>query len=290
MSEREAMFWAADGEGAVRCELCPHGCRIPEGAAGLCGVRENRDGRLLAASWGQISSIALDPIEKKPLYMFHPGSRILSVGSYGCNLRCPFCQNCDISLEYDNAERNAAMLSPEQLTDVAKQAVPGGNIGVAYTYNEPLIGYEFVYDCARLVREAGMRNVLVSNGYINPEPLERLLPYIDAMNIDLKGFTDGFYHNLGGGPQAVKETIALARTRCHVEVTTLIIPGGNDSEAEIARLAAWLASLDPAIPLHLSRFFPRYKYADRRATPRAAVNRLREVAMGYLKNVFVGNM
>jgi len=286
----EAMFWHEPGNGVVHCGLCPHNCKIPEGSLGFCGVRRNIAGRLYAEGYGKASAIALDPIEKKPLYMFRPGGRVLSVGGFGCNLRCPFCQNSDISIEYENAPRDARALSPEDVAALAVETVPRGNIGVAYTYNEPLIGYEFVKDCARLVRQAGLCNVLVTNGYVNPEPLEALLPLIDAMNIDLKGFTQGFYKKLGGGLEAVKGAIALAHRHCQVEVTTLVIPEENDSEEEIAALAKWIASLSPEIPLHLTRFFPRYQYARKKATPRGTIMRLRDVAGRELRNVFVGNM
>jgi len=284
---RPAMFCRETGE-TVTCELCPHNCAIPKNAAGFCGVRENVGGRLFAAGYGLVSAIALDPIEKKPLYRFHPGKHVLSVGGFGCNLNCPFCQNAAISRDYDSSR--AECLSPERLAKLAAQTVPDGNIGVAYTYNEPLIGYEFLYDSAKLVREAGLCNVVVTNGYISREPLEKLLPLIDAMNIDLKGFSDGLYKKLGGGLEDVKETIRLAYKHCHVEITTLIIPGENDSEEEIALLADWIASLDPEIPLHLSRFFPRRQYSGRQPTPRGTVHRLQETAKKHLNHVFTGNM
>jgi len=238
--------------------------------------------------YGRVSSIALDPVEKKPLYRFHPGRNVLSIGGFGCNMRCPFCQNCEISMEHDETRQNARIFTPEQINGLARQTVSENNIGVAYTYNEPLIGYEFLYDCARLVRDAGLKNVVVTNGYISREPLEALLPLIDAMNIDLKGFSDRFYQELSGGLEAVKETIAIARERCHVEITTLIIPGENEND--VVELARWIASLDPEIPLHLSRFFPRYRYSDRAPTPRETILKLRDEAGKFLTNVFVGNM
>jgi len=274
------------------CDICPHNCKIPEGKTGICGVRRNNSGKICSESYGLVSSLALDPIEKKPLYLFHPGKKILSAGSFGCNLRCPFCQNCEISIEYKSKEslKNARHISPEQLVALAKKYITEGNIGAAYTYNEPLIGYEFVYDCSKLIHEAGLKNVLVTNGYINRAPLKKILPYIDAMNIDLKGFTEGFYKKLGGKLASVKETIETAYKNCHVEITTLIIPGENDSENEINSLAEWLASLDPEIPLHLTRFFPRYKYADKTPTPRETIFKLCENAKKHLKNVFAGNI
>ena len=285
-----AMFWNSDESGKVSCLLCTHNCKIPSGKTGLCGVRKNIDGTLYATSYGQVSSIALDPIEKKPLYMFHPGTRVLSIGSFGCNLRCPFCQNCEISMDYDKRLMEAKRITPEQVAGLAERHVPDGNIGVAYTYNEPLIGYEFVFDCAKLIHEAGMKNILVTNGYITREPFEKLLPYIDAMNIDLKGFTEGFYKKLGGSFEPVKEIIKTAHTHCHVEITTLVIPGENDSDEEIEALAKWLASLDPNIPLHLTRFFPRHKYTDKMPTPKETIFNLCEIARRYLANVFVGNI
>ena len=270
----------------VKCNLCPHSCTIPEKGTGFCGVRENRSGEIVYAAYGKVSAVALDPIGKKPLKMFRPGSNILSIGGFGCNLRCPFCQNHSISIEYDMT--NAETLTPEQVAALALKIVPDGNIGVAYTYNEPLIGYEFVYDCSKLVRDVGLCNVLVTNGYINREPPEALLPYIDAMNIDLKAFAEGFYQKLGGGLEAVKSSIALAHEHCHVEVTTLVIPGENEDDIE--GIARWLASVNPEIPLHLSRFFPRYQYAGRTPAAIEKMYRLVDVAKKHLKNVFAGNI
>jgi len=280
------MFWDKDDDGNVRCGLCPHRCQIAENASGICGVRENCGGELIASGYGVVSSIALDPIEKKPLYMFHPGKHVLSIGSYGCNLRCRFCQNYEIST--GGRTKADKRLSPVDIAGIAVQTVPEGNIGVAYTYNEPLIGYEFLRDCAGLVRGEGLRNVVVTNGYINKEPLGELLPLIDAMNIDLKGFTEGFYEKVGGDLETVKKTIAMAREKCHVEVTTLVIPGENEDDVE--GIAKWLAAIDPGMPLHLSRFFPRYLYSDRSPTPRETILRLRDTARAHLKYVFVGNM
>jgi len=283
------MFWKLAENGLANCELCHHNCKIPEGKSGFCNVRENIDGRLYAASYSLVSAIALDPIEKKPLYMFYPGKLILSIGGFGCNLRCPFCQNCEISINFNNY-KNTQAVSPEYIAELAKKSVPDGNIGVAYTYNEPFMGYEFIYDCAKLIRNAGLFNILVTNGCVNREPLELILPFIDAMNIDLKSFSNSFYKKIGGNLETVQDTIKSASKSCHVEITTLIIPGENDSEDEIAELAGWLASLDTSIPLHLSRFFPRYKYSHKEPTSRETVIRLSNIAKKYLKNVFTGNM
>ncbi len=273
----------------VLCEICPHGCDIEEGHTGFCGARGNVACRVTAVNYGRVTSIALDPIEKKPLHRFMPGSTILSVGSFGCNLRCPFCQNCDISMADGNTAETSDM-TPEQLVDKALELRPRGNIGIAYTYNEPLIGYEFVYDCAALAHKHGLKNVLVTNGYICEKPLLDILPFIDAMNIDLKGFTEAFYKKISGDLETVKRTIALSAISCHVEVTTLILPGENDSEDEIAALSGWLGSVSSDIPLHLSRFFPRYEYKDRSPTPPETLYTLRDIALKHLKYVYLGNI
>lgn len=271
-----------------QCGICFHRCALEEGQRGLCRARGNREGRIESLNYGRISSMALDPIEKKPLNRFFPGSRILSVGSFGCNLSCPFCQNHQIAAGGQEAVETI-FISPEELAEKAEELVPLGNIGVAYTYNEPLVGYEYLMDCARLIRRRGMKNAVVTNGTIEAEPLEALLPFIDAMNIDLKGFTPDFYHRLGGDLETVKRTIEMAGGRCHVEVTTLIIPGENDSLEEMERLAGWLASVDRRIPLHVSRFFPRWRMTDRAATPVSTVYDLAEAAGRYLEHVYTGN-
>ena len=272
----------------THCELCFHHCALNEGQTGLCRARACQDGKIVCLNYGKLTSLALDPIEKKPLRRFHPGSLILSVGSFGCNLRCPFCQNHEISMAGDSGIPTVEV-SPEQLATKAAELVPHGNIGVAYTYNEPLIGYEYVQDCASLVHDQGMVNVLVTNGTVEEEPWRALLPLIDAANIDLKGFTPAWYRRLGGDLETVKRSIALAAERCHVEVTTLLIPGENDSEEEIRELARWLASISSEIPLHLSRFFPRYRMLDRPPTPVEQVSCLAETARRYLSYVYTGN-
>lgn len=272
----------------VKCRICPHHCNIEEGHTGLCRARTNRSGEIVCENYGRLTALALDPIEKKPLYYFYPGSRILSVGSYGCNLDCPFCQNCDISM-VGGEEIETQEITCEELVNKALAFRSRGNIGIAYTYNEPLIGYEFVRDCAREARKHGLKNAVVTNGYICGEPLEELLPCIDAFNIDLKGFTEEFYHKLRGDLATVKDTISLAAKQCHVEVTTLIIPGENDSEEEMMELSGWLASVDPNIPLHISRFFPRWKMQDGEATPVEKVYRLAQIARRNLKHVHEGN-
>lgn len=272
---------------SIPCELCFHHCQLKEGQAGLCRARANRDGRIVPLNYGKLTALALDPIEKKPLRRFHPGSMVLSVGSFGCNLRCPFCQNAQIAAA--GAEIPTRDCPPEALVRQALRLRGQGNIGVAYTYNEPLVGYEYVQDCAALVHQAGMCNVLVTNGTIEEGPWQALLPLIDAVNIDLKGFTEDWYRTLGGDLETVKRSITLAAEHCHVEVTTLIVPGENDSEEEMRALSGWLSSVSPEIPLHVSRFFPRHHMTDRPPTPVEAVYRLAHVARERLPYVYTGN-
>ena len=282
------------------CGVCFHHCRLEEGQTGFCGARVCRGKEVKAANYGRVTSLALDPIEKKPLARFRPGSRILSVGSYGCNLRCPFCQNHEISwsAEAFALSDRAEYISPEEIAATAEYYRNRGNIGAAFTYNEPLVGYEFVRDTARLVRERGMVNVLVTNGTAELSVLEETAPYIDAMNIDLKGFREEFYTDvLGGSRSMVLEFIKEAVKRCHVELTTLIIPGGNDSLREMEEISSWIAGLRDVygtgdgrnIPLHISRFFPRFHMSDRDPTDVALIYRLAEKAREKLRFVYTGN-
>lgn len=270
------------------CQVCMHHCSLEPGQTGICRVRKNEEGTIVCQNYGQITSMALDPIEKKPLKMFRPGSRILSVGSYGCNLRCSFCQNHEISMEGPE-KAETVYISPDTLAEKAQELRQAGNIGVAFTYNEPLVGWEYVRDTAKLVKESGMDNVLVTNGTASCEVLDELLPYIDAMNIDLKAFREETYRKLGGDLETVKTFIIHAAAGCHVELTTLIVPGENDDAAEMEEEAEWIASLGKEIPLHVTRFFPRYRMTDRDATEVMKVYRLAETAGKYLENVFVGN-
>ena len=273
---------------SATCGLCFHRCQLSEGQTGFCRARVCRDGTIVPLNYGKLTSLALDPVEKKPLRRFRPGSLILSVGSFGCNLRCPFCQNHEISMAGDGAIQTVDV-SPERLADKAAELIPRGNIGVAYTYNEPLVGYEYVRDCAAAVHNRGMVNVLVSNGTIEEQPWRELLPHLDAANIDLKGFTRSWYRRLGGDLGSVKRSIALAAEQCHVEATTLLIPGENDSAEEIRALAQWLASVNPDLPLHLSRFFPQYQMQNRPPTSVERVYRLAEEARNWLAYVYTGN-
>lgn len=270
------------------CSLCFHHCMLSDGQVGICRARANHGGQIVSLNYGQLAAVALDPIEKKPLRRFYPGSQILSVGSFGCNLRCPFCQNAEISMA-EQAALHLVYYSPEALVDKALSLRSQGNIGIAYTYNEPLIGYEYVRDCALIAKQQQLKNVLVTNGTIEEAPLLAILPLIDALNIDLKGFTPAWYQRLGGDLSTVKRSIALSYQYSHIEVTTLLIPGENDSDAEIQALAHWLASIDPEIPLHLSRFFPRYRLTDRGPTPVERVYHLADIARQELRWVYTGN-
>lgn len=270
------------------CEICPHHCRLNTGEIGKCRARKNFGDKISALNYGEITSIALDPIEKKPLYRFFPGTKILSVGSFGCNLNCPFCQNFEISMA--DSTFPTRKLSPVELVNLAlKFFYSHGNIGIAFTYNEPFIGYEFIYDTSRILKNIGLKSVLVTNGTVSTSALKNILPLIDAMNIDLKGFSQNIYDYLGGDFQTVKNTIATAAQACHVEVTTLIVPDLNDSEDEMRLQSKWLASISPKIPLHVSRFFPRYKVTDKPPTDVAKVYRLAEVARENLNYVYTGN-
>ncbi|WP_003544646.1 AmmeMemoRadiSam system radical SAM enzyme [Desulfotomaculum nigrificans] len=284
----EAMFWHKKDNGLIFCELCPKGCSIREGHKGFCRVRENRDGVLYTLNYARVSSYALDPIEKKPLYNFHPGSLILSLGTMGCNLRCGFCQNWQIA----QADPETIHLSPQEAVELALDQKSKGLpcIGIAYTYSEPFMWYEYVYDTSRLASEAGLKNVMVTNGYVREAPLKKLLPYIDAMNIDVKGFTDDYYkENCAGHLAPVQRTVEIARQGCHVEITTLLVPGLNDSPAEIEQLVDWVAGINPDMPVHFSRYFPNYQF-DLPPTPVETMQRAYQIARQKLHYVYLGNL
>ena len=282
-----AMFFEKIEDSKVHCYLCPHNCVIKPGGLGACRARKNIEGELYSLNYGKITSIALDNIEKKPLYRFKPGTFVLSAGTFGCNLKCSFCQNWSIA--HENPE--AVDVEPSELVLKAEELKSEGNIGIAYTYNEPSIWYEFVYDTSRLAKEKGLSNVLVTNGFISAQPLEELLPFIDAMNIDVKAYTASFYNEICKGTlDDVKKTVELAAKKCHVEVTTLVIPELNDAVEEIEEMAKWLSSISPEITLHLSRFFPNYKMNDRPPTPVETLKRARDRAQEYLKYVYLGNV
>lgn len=267
----------------VQCELCPHYCQIKVGNSGVCGVRKNVSGTLCSLNYGEISSIGVDPIEKKPLYHFQPGSGILSVGTYGCNFKCQFCQNWTISQKTPPTKS----LTPEEVVSTAKAK----NVkSIAYTYSEPIVWYEFVKETSKLAKNNGLKNVLVTNGFINKDPLKKLLPYIDAANIDLKSFENHFYKTYTGGRlHPVKESIEIMADTIHIELTTLLINGLNVDNNELKELFNWIASINKSIPLHLSRYFPAYEM-KRSATDSNIMKKAYNLAREYLDFVYLGNM
>lgn len=284
----------------VTCRVCFRKCRLREGETGICGVRRCADGVVVPINYGVATALALDPIEKKPLYRFMPGSMILSMGSYGCNLHCPFCQNSDISWSED-AFLHAGeyrRISPRELADLAVSLKCRGNIGVAFTYNEPLVSYEFVAETSKLLHERNMKSVMVTNGTADLSVLAELRDLVDAMNIDLKGFSSRFYKSvLKGDLDMVKTFIVQAVRQCHVELTTLIVPHENDSDEEIISMAKWISGLTDedgrnigkSIPWHLSRFFPRFRMTDRPATDVKRIYHLVALAQQELDYVYPGN-
>lgn len=273
-------------ENTIKCRLCPHNCIIKEGNRGLCGVREVRDGILYASNYGEISALSIDPIEKKPLFHYKPESKILSLGSYGCNFTCGFCQNYNIAQFKPETE----YIGVKEMIKKAKAYRNQGNIGLAFTYNEPLMFYEYMIDLAKECKKEDLDVVVVTNGFINKKPLKELLPYVDAMNIDLKSFSEEFYKNeCSGRLEDVLSTIELANKYCHVEVTTLLIRGYNDTEEEVRNIARFLSKINEDIPLHLSRYYPSYKFKDE-ATDIGKMKFLKSIAREYLNYVYIGNV
>ncbi|MFC1850546.1 AmmeMemoRadiSam system radical SAM enzyme [candidate division CSSED10-310 bacterium] len=280
---KEALFYQKIDAGQVKCQLCPHQCLISPQKVGVCKVRKNIQGTLFALSYGKATGLAFDPIEKKPLYHFYPNSSILSLGPNGCNFSCEFCQNWHIS----QVDSSTTAVTPEKIVELCLQHQA---IGIAYTYSEPLIWYEFVIETARQARAKGLQNVLVTNGYINPEPLQNLLPVIDALNIDIKSMDDEFYKKYCGSRlEPVLETVRIAHHSCHLEITNLIIPTLNDSAAHFEQLATWLAELSPDIPIHFSRYFPHFNL-KLPPTPTGTLHQAREIAARHLHYVFLGNI
>lgn len=282
----------------IVCDVCPHACRLKAGEVGACGARGYfPDGENTSpANYGIVTSLALDPIEKKPLARYYPGSKILSFGSFGCNLKCPFCQNHEISMQtirdLTPEELKENYVSPEELVQFAIKCQDRGNIGVAFTYNEPLISYEYVIDVAKQLRKHGLKTVLVTNGCVNGEIADQALPWVDALNVDLKSFqADVYAQTLKGDLETVKTFIEKAAKRCHVELTTLIVPGMNAEPDEMRELSSWVASLEGGtqIPLHVTRFFPRHKMSNAAPADVALVYELAEVARENLQYVYVGN-
>jgi len=268
------------------CRLCTWHCNIKPGATGVCRVRRNDGGVLRALTYGRITAANLDPIEKKPLFHFYPGRPILSIGSWGCNLRCSFCQNWEISQQ----EAPTRELMPAAAAELAAQLEAQGNLGIAYTYNEPFIWFEYVYDTGKLVHERGLKNVLVTNGIVEVEPLEELLPLIDAMNVDIKSMDDEFYRRMAqSSGLAARRTVELAWGRAHVEITNLVIPGENDDDEDFRRLAEWASSISRKLPVHVSRYFPAYRCRIP-PTPVETLERARRILSERLDFVYVGNV
>ncbi|MBW1801663.1 MAG: AmmeMemoRadiSam system radical SAM enzyme [Deltaproteobacteria bacterium] len=289
---KESMFYESMTENTVRCHLCHHQCKIHEGKRGICGVRENRGGTLYSLVYGRVIAEHIDPIEKKPLFHFLPGSKAFSIGTVGCNFHCKHCQNFDIS-QYPH-EHGGEIIGetriPEQIVAVAKDA---GCETIAYTYTEPTIFYELAYDTAILAQKEGIKNAFVSNGYMSPEAARQIGPYLDAINIDLKAFSDKFYKEVCGARlEPVLRTVQLMKELgVWVEVTTLIIPGLNDGDQELRDIARFVKSVDPDIPWHVTQFYPTYKLLDRPRTPVAALRRAREIGMEEgLRYVYEGNV
>lgn len=286
----EAQFYTQQENGQVTCSLCPWNCALNEGQTGNCGVRENKKGKLFTHVYNKIAAFGIDPIEKKPLYHFYPGKNIVSIGEVGCNLHCSFCQNHRISQCKASDFLGFQVISSAQIVEKALE-IPK-NLGIAYTYNEPFTFFEFMLDTAVIAKKSGLKNIVVSNGFINPEPLEKLLPFIDAFNIDLKSFNNDFYrHETRGKLQPVLEALKIiAKNKVHLEITNLIIPGLNDNEKEFETMTKWIAyELGVDIPLHLSRYFPQFKMKIP-PTPVKTMESLYKLARQQLHHIFLGNV
>lgn len=288
---REALLYEKLGDGRVKCHLCNHYCAISPGKRGICAVRENRDGTLYSLVYGKVIAAHIDPIEKKPLFHFYPGSKSYSIATVGCNFKCDHCQNYEIS-QYSKEyypDIPGVEMTPEQVVREAKKARCES---ISYTYTEPTVFFEFAYDCARLARENGIKNVFVSNGYTSKEAIKLIAPYLDANNIDLKG-DENFYRKVSGARlQPVLDTIKLMKELgIWVEVTTLVIPNYNDSEAFLQWVAEFIKSIDPSIPWHVTQFYPTYKLLDQPRTPISTLRRAREIGLkAGLKYVYEGNV
>ncbi len=289
---KEAMFYEVLSENGVRCSLCNNRCKIRDGKRGICGVRENRGGTLYSLVYGKIIAEHIDPIEKKPLFHFCPGSKAFSIGTIGCNFRCKHCQNFDVS-QYPKEQGSNVIgqeRTPEQIVTAAKET---GCKSIAYTYTEPTVFFEFAYDTAILAKKEGIKNIFVSNGYMSNEAAHKIAPYLDAIDIDLKAFTDQFYKEICGA--RLKPVLDLIQQMKNlgvwVEVTTLIIPGLNDGEQELREIARFVKGIGPDIPWHVTQFYPTYKLLDFPTTPVATLRRAREIGMEEgLRYVYEGNV
>ncbi len=286
----EAQFYTKLETQTVRCDLCPWFCILKPGQTGNCKVRQNIGGKLVTHVYNKVAAFGIDPIEKKPLYHFHPGKNILSIGEVGCNMHCSFCQNHRISQCFASEYVGFQEITSEQIAEKALKTPR--NIGIAYTYNEPFTFYEFMLETAKIAHENGLKNVVVSNGYINPKPLKNLLPFIDAFNIDLKAFSEEFYMKQTKGKlEPVLETLnIIAKSPAHLEITNLVIPGLNDNEAEFAKMVKWIATeLGNDVPLHLSRYFPQHEM-NLPATSVKKLEALYKLAKQHLQHVYLGNV
>ena len=285
----EARFYTVV-DGGIQCRLCPHHCRIREGGRGLCRSRECRDGKLWALNYGKPCALAVDPVEKKPLNRFLPGTYCLSLSCTGCNLSCRWCQNSDIS-QVDPEEADGTVLSPEEAVELClRRGLPS----IAYTYTEPFTWWEYMFDMAVLAHGKGLKNILVSAGYVEKEPLQEILPYIDAANIDIKALDDDFYRRYCGATLApvLESILAMHAAGVHVEITNLLVTGLNDSEEQVGRLCRWMVENGlQEVPLHLSRFFPRYKLRSPAPTPRPTLLTARDLALSLgIETVYLGNI
>ena len=283
------LYYPDLNDNLIICSLCPHSCKLKTGQTGFCGVRHNTGKKIEDCFSAKLSGLAMDPIEKKPLYHFFPGEFILSAGFYGCNFKCPFCQNHSIS---QGAPKNFSSKPqiPVTPSELVKIALKEKSFAIAYTYSEPLIHFEYILESATLAREAGLKNVLVTNGFINALPAAELLPFIDAANVDLKCYTDEFYKKeIKGSLDPVKDFIAHAHNKIHLEVTTLVIPGKNDKKEEIESISKFISSLNPKIPLHLSAYHPAFNYSIP-GTNRKTILELVDIAKQRLEFVYAGNI
>jgi len=282
MNEYPAKFYQPEENGLVRCKLCPHNCKISNNKTGICQVRKNIDGKLYSINYGKVSSLGIDPVEKKPLYHFHPQAEVLSLGSWGCNMACSFCQNWQIS-------QQKPRLREFKPAEIVETALDKDIDLLAYTYSEPTVFYEYMLETAELAHKKGLKNIMVSNGFINQKPLEELIPFLDAANIDLKAFNNDFYEkHCKGGLEAVKRTIKMLAEEIHLEVTNLIVTDLNDDLEELEALFRWLAEINNEIPLHLSRYHPAYKL-DNPQTDLELMKKAYQQAEKYLEHVYLGN-
>lgn len=277
-----AQFYHSVGDKILECDLCPHNCKITNNNVGICNVRKNIEGKLYSLNFAQLSALGVDPVEKKPLYHFYPTAEVLSIGSWGCNMSCSYCQNWQISQQKPELKE----YQPQEIIEIARKR----NIKfIAYTYSEPTVFYEYMLEIAKLAAEQGIKNIMVTNGFINQKPLEKLLPYLDAANIDLKAFKQRFYQkNCGASLAEVKNTIKLAADKIHLELTTLVITDLNDDLKELEKMFKWIAEINSETPLHLSRYHPAYKL-NKKATDLELMKQAYQIAKKYLSHVYLGN-